>query len=153
MSEVSQASAQRRSTIKHVTALVAALAALITSIAAIVKPQDDSMTNRSYGELRKAVQDLTTATTQNHDDVIALRSYLLGYANATSGQGPTPPSPSPSPSPSIVVDAGAPNLADAPEHAITGGKMKPPTTSPIPTVHARPSVRELPDYDSFKSAK
>lgn len=64
------------STLKSTGVLIASLAALATSLGAIFKPQDHSVTQESYTELSKGITSLTEQSQKNHDDIVALRTYM-----------------------------------------------------------------------------
>lgn len=70
------------SPVKEWVTLVTALTALVAAIGAAFKPQDQTSTKMSYETLAKAVQEASAATARNHDDLVALRSYLEGYMEA-----------------------------------------------------------------------
>ncbi len=133
--------------------IIATTAALLTGIAAILKPQDQTAGRETYNELKTAIEQNSKDDRQNHDDIVSLRNYLDGYFNANgktvilpAGPPPPPPVPSPSPAPTIVskpkrwgpADAGAP-AAPAPAPAAAA--------PPLPDIHNPPPVQQLPNYD------
>jgi hypothetical protein len=71
-----------------------AVSALAASVASFFKPQDTTATKNSYEHTAKQIETLSAVSVQNHDDIIALRSFLEGYVRAQkpetkpeSGQG------------------------------------------------------------------
>lgn len=68
--------------LKNLPALIAAIAALVTSVAALRKPPDTTAAKASYEELSKLVSKLEDSSDQNHQDIIALRNFLEGYLRA-----------------------------------------------------------------------
>jgi hypothetical protein len=118
--------------------LILAVAGLLAAIVALVKPQSQSTAQASYEELSKAVYEISTATAKNHDDIVAVRSYLAGI----NGQ-PVPttnyipiflPNPTSSASASTVPSIVATIIVSAaPSHSA------PPTIGPKgPLVYLRP---------------
>jgi len=66
----------RGANIRSWAIMVASIAALLTSVGAIFKPQDHSVTQQGYEEITKSLQAVTTQQQQTHDDLIALRTYV-----------------------------------------------------------------------------
>ena len=58
--------------------LVAAAAALLTSVAAFTKPADQAPTRAAYEQLAGDIRALAKQTEQAHDDIEELKSYLRG---------------------------------------------------------------------------
>ena len=56
--------------------LVLAITGLVVAVASILRPQSTATARASYDELSKAVYEISAATERNHDDVVAIRSYL-----------------------------------------------------------------------------
>lgn len=112
--------------------LIASVVALLTSAGAFFKPQDHSVTQASYEELSKSLQALTDQQQKNHDDLVALRAYMVMRANdqyyvpnlpsAASTGGGEPPKPIPvvrvAP-PSPTTSASAPPPPPPPLHVVT----------------------------------
>lgn len=62
--------------LKHAPALIAALAAFFTAVAAIRKPPDTTASRAGYEELTKVIEQLTTQAKADHDQIIALRAHV-----------------------------------------------------------------------------
>ncbi len=62
--------------IRSIAILIASVAALITSIGAFFRPQDHSVQQASYEELSKSITAAYEEQQKNHDDIVALRTYL-----------------------------------------------------------------------------
>ena len=63
------------SKIRSWAVLVAAAGALLTSLAAILKPQDHTVSQTSYEEVSKAFQRLSDQSQLNHDDIRCWRCF------------------------------------------------------------------------------
>ncbi len=136
--------------LKSFAALIAAIAALLTALAAIFKPQDETMTKASYDEVKKSLADLTTASAHNHDDLVALRSYLVGYSNGVSGVAKSPPSLTPMPL--DAVDAGKPPEMYETWPPVSHPTVRPPAPSaapPPPVLHEKTAVHEPKDFSKL----
>lgn len=148
--------------------VIAAVGGLLTAAAAILKPRDDSATKASYVALAGGLEKLGAETTQNHDDLVALRGYLAAKEGA-----PVLSLALPGLAPS-VVDAGAPRAALAPlvrptktppkvvrlsDVVVVGalgsvGAGAPPTPAAPPEVHPAPAPMKAESFDEvLKSAK
>jgi hypothetical protein len=92
---------QKRSRAERAAALFTALAALITALGAVYKPEVSA--RRSYDEMSKGLEKLSKDAQQNHDDIVALRNYLDGY---TKSRETTPVTVSNTPSSAAGAPAG-----------------------------------------------
>ncbi|MCS6915965.1 MAG: hypothetical protein RMK29_01090 [Myxococcales bacterium] len=72
--------------LRTLPALITAATALVTAIAALRKPPDDTPTRLAYQELSKVIEQLAEASKQNQQDLIALRNFLEGYLRAAEGR-------------------------------------------------------------------
>ena len=61
---------------QRLTTFLASLAALLTAVGALIKSCDHSVTENAYATLAKGMQQVQSATEQNHQDLVALHSYL-----------------------------------------------------------------------------
>jgi len=146
----------RGSQIRSWAIFIAAIASFFTAIAAYVKPEDRSVTKQSYEELSTALSAMADQNQKNHDDIVALRTYLAdknGEMFVLPSQGASPPvAPLPSfVTPHLGLDAGAPHWsirleddAGAPPRLYTlrlGDAGSPSTlavvtdSKPLPTLH------------------
>lgn len=90
--------ARRRST----AALIVALTGVMTAVGAFIKSADHSVTKASYDELSTGLKKISDQTSQNHDDIVALRGYVAGL----NGEVLLPSaSVTPPPMPSATVSA------------------------------------------------
>jgi hypothetical protein len=70
--------------LKQLPALIAALTALVTAIAAFRKPPDTTASRAGYEELSKAIEEVSRSNVKNHEDIVALHAYLKAYAEVLS---------------------------------------------------------------------
>lgn len=150
-----------KSHIKEYVALITALTALVAGVAAVVKPQDESGTKASYETLSKALQEATEASAQNHDDIVALRSYIEGVMAhqkgapvATKAVGNRPrvragavAAKPPSVAPDMATLTLDPNLAP---HPVEPGPLLDPEVEAPPVLHNRPPVFQAPQYETLR---
>lgn len=66
-----------RSSVKTAAAFIA----VITAVASWLKPQDNTATKASYDVLSKEVKILSDQSVKNHDDLVAIKSYVDGFTN------------------------------------------------------------------------
>ncbi|MGH6877088.1 MAG: hypothetical protein ACREHV_06860, partial [Rhizomicrobium sp.] len=142
--------------------IIATTAALLTAVAAIFKPQDQTVNRNTYEQLRTAVIQADLEVKQNHDDMVALHNYLAGYF-ANNSTLSLPPLSSAT-TMITVVDAGAPpakittvtipNKKDAGAAPITFNIQTASSSFPLPEVHppAAPAA-PLPPFDSVAAQK
>lgn len=116
--------------------LILALSGLAVAIASIFKPQDHSTTKAAYEELSKDVQEVSSATQKNHDDLTALRGYLDGLRGTTLVA-------------STLVSATA-TMPSFPTHppASAASLAKPPMP---PFIGPRPTAVKPPTFDIVQS--
>jgi hypothetical protein len=131
--------AARTANLKHVAALIAAVAALVTSVSAFYRkpPEEDAKT--AYETLSKAMEKVSADTVQNHEDLLAMHNFLEGYIRARE-QGTT----------ATVVDAGTvPAIAATPiVH------LKPVVSSaPPPPMSPAPAPYKSLTFAAVKAAK
>lgn len=112
--------------------LILAITGLVVAIASIFRPQSTETARASYDELSKAVYEISAATGRNHDDVVAIRSYLA----AMNGH--------PIPSTDYVPIALPSALIPRPNASTSSTSSAPPTTViavvPVPVAHSAPPV-------------
>jgi hypothetical protein len=150
---------ENKSHIKEWVTLVTALTALVAGIGAIAKPQDQTSTKASYEVLSKAIQDNSTATARNHDDLVALRSYLEGYTQAQARRPVAPlvappkpvkvrpPKPKDPGIPAILIPDAPNEVTKAPLFSSTP-EPAPSPEEPLPSLHDRPDVWDAPNFDA-----
>jgi hypothetical protein len=131
--------------VKSMATLLTAMAALVAGLGAMFKPQDQTATKSSYEELRTSVKELAKAADDNHDDLMALRAYLDGYANATKGV--TLPAPTVSP-PTPTAGASTVGAATSSSSTPVVALLRPPP--PVPQIHPKQPVREPADFAKLK---
>jgi hypothetical protein len=134
--------------------IIATTAALLTGVAAVMKP-NDPVNKASYEELKSALEQSQRNEVQNHEDIMALRNYLDGYFK---GSGVPVVLPSVSPLPSAAPSASAAASAPRPPH--DAGAFPPATATvavvttapppPLPSLHSKPPTKQLPNYDDLK---
>jgi hypothetical protein len=73
--------------IQQLTTFFASIAALLTAVGAFIKSCDHSVTENAYSTLSKGVQQVQSATDQNHKDLVALRDYVAS-PSADAGEAP-----------------------------------------------------------------
>jgi len=149
--------------IKSWANVIATTAALLTAVAAINKPQDQTVSKNTYEQLKSAIEHTNQDVKENHDDMVALHNYLLGYY--AGDQFALPPLSSIK---SITIDAGisapVPTTAAAatvaavprPKHDTITLKITPPQTAQMaapPQVHAAPVTTVIPDFASASVSK
>jgi hypothetical protein len=121
--------------------IIATTAALLTAVAAIFKPQDQTVNRNTYEQLKHSIEETNDSVKQNHDDTVAMHNYLAGYfaGNATFSLPPISTAP--------VKDAGAPVVTF----------VIPPSTqtqaNPLPTIKSVSAPSAIPPFDSVAAKK
>jgi hypothetical protein len=118
---------------KSLANIIATTAALVTAVGALLKPTDTTVTEKSYSQLKTAIEHTAQDVKQNHDDMVALHNYLLGYYAGDQFSLP------PLSSSTIVVDAGAmvSGMASAAQPPVSvPTSLTVPIPSPTPQPHA-----------------
>jgi hypothetical protein len=100
---------------RSLSAVLAAVAAVITSAAAFLKSMNHDVTESAYNTLSESIVKLSDQQRRTQEDVAMLRGYLDGVSHAPLASSAAP----------LVVDAGAPLVATVPTH--TG---RPPAVAP-----------------------
>jgi len=125
---------EKKFDLKGWATIIAAVAALITSVVSAVKPQDTSVTKNAYVTLSSSISKLSDAEQKNHEDIANLRGYLDGISRAPLlvpadpiGTHPSPVSTSPS---------------------ATGPTMFAVSAPPVPTVHEATAPVTTPSFSS-----
>lgn len=111
--------------------LILAITGLVVALASVFRPQSTATARASYDELSKAVYEISAATGRNHDDVVAIRSYLA----AMNGH----PVPSTDYVPIVLPSA----LLPKPSASVSSTSSAPPTVIavvPVPVAHSAPPV-------------
>ncbi len=134
-----------REGLKHVAAIATALAAIVTSLVALLREPQEPKARSSYETLAKKVEELQGAQRQQHDDTVAMRGYLEGYLKSLRENQQTlaevAPAPAPSLRPLVRVRPGVDGdgIPDKPTL-----KPLPPPTLPKPA--ERPPMAAPPDF-------
>ena len=91
--------------------IIATTAALLTAVAAIFKPQDQTVNRATYEQLKGSIEQTNQYVKQEHDDTVALHNYLTGYfagnttfappalVSTASASAAAPPAPTQAPTP------------------------------------------------------
>jgi len=113
-----------RANLKHLAALIAAVAALLTAIGAFIHkpPEEDAKT--AFDALSRDMEKLSAGTTQNHDDIVAMHNYLDGFIRARE-LGTT----------AVIVDAGKEPAAPVVHLKPIASSAPPPPVSPAPAIY------------------
>lgn len=140
---------------KSMAVLLTAVTALVAALGTMFKPPDLTATKSGYEELRQSVKELNKATDQNHDDLVTLRAYLEGYANANRANGLGVPSAVAANAATAAASASSPptsaglRLAGSSGGAGGVGLSRPPTP-PIPDLHPKPATKDPADFSQLK---
>lgn len=130
--------------------IIATTAALLTGVAAVMKP-NDPVNKASYEELKSALEQSQKNELQNHEDIMALRNYLEGYFK---GSGVPVVLPTVSPLPSAAPSASAAAVPRPPATVAATATVAVVTTAPpppLPSLHSKPPAQHLPSYDDLKA--
>ncbi len=150
--------------------LLTALAAVLVALAALLRPQDHTVTKNSYEATTAGIAKVEDEIRKNHEDIVALRSYIDGVMHqSVSLPTEAAPAASPSPSPSAVprstprhrislsdaLGAAIPNISSiaessspppmAPAAALLLNEVPPP-----PPVHDEPKPWKPPAFDAIE---
>ena len=132
----------------------AAFIAVATAIGSWLKPQDNTATKASYDTLSQEVKTLSDQTVKNHDDMIAIKSYLDGFTNRVLNE----PVEIPSVNEKVLSEAvreslvkqriPISNIRKAVHDTISN---PPPITSASisPQISPRPIPMKIPDFNSM----
>ena len=149
--------------LKSLANVIATTAALLAAVTALIKPQDQTVNRNTYDQLKNAIEHTNQDVKQNHDDMVALHNYLLGYY--AGDQFALPPLSS---TKTVVVDAGIPATISTSTDVPKSTSIKPFSTSskkpdvitlriepvapsaapmaPLPEPHAAPRTSIIPDF-------
>lgn len=133
-----------REGLKHVAATATALAAIVTSLVALLREPQEPKARSSYETLAKKVEELQGAQRQQHDDTVAMRGYLEGYLKSlrenqqTLAEAPAPVILRPITRPRVDGD-GVPDSNSKPV-------LKPLPPPSLPKPAPRPPLAPLPDF-------
>ena len=114
----------------QITALIIALTSLITAVGAIIHRPTEDAAKAGYIELTKAILESQEAERKNHDDLMAMRTYLDGYTHSHEAVMTTVSTE--------VADAGKKEITHSPApapHTVSVVKVAPvPSAAPPPTI-------------------
>jgi len=131
--------------------VIATAAALITAVAAAVKP-NDPVNKASYEELKTVIEQIQKNDVQNHEDIMALRTYLDGYYKGTGIPIVLPPVGPLSAASAAPVSSTAQIVLVKPSPSssavVAVATSSPPP--PLPNLHSKPPEQKLPNYDDLK---
>lgn len=133
-----------RDSLKHVAAIATAIAAIVTSLVALLREPQEPKARSSYETLAKKVEELQGAQKQQHDDTVAMRGYLEGYLKSLRENQQTlaeTPAPVPSLRPITRPHVDGDGIPDKPRPAL---KPLPPPTLPKPA--ERQPMSAPPDF-------
>lgn len=139
--------------------IIATTAALLTAVAAVFKPQDQTVNRNTYEQLKASIESTNEDVKRNHDDMVVLHSYLQGYF-AGSAMFVAPPVNSALPilstTTSTSTSSKPPTIQSAPiisfsaPSATTSYRLVP---FPFPTVTPRASAQPIPTFESVAGKK
>jgi hypothetical protein len=121
---------------------ISIIAALATSITAALKP-NDPINKASYEELKKAVEQLNKNDTRNHEDIMAIHSYLESYAWSAASASAAAAQPPP------VPPRGRLRNKIVKKKSSKSEKLETPQTPVLPEIHGKPPVQNLPEFDEL----
>jgi hypothetical protein len=154
-----------------ITTRLSALGALVIAVGGIittfVKPQDHTADKAAYQEITKAIEQLNAQDKADHDDIVALRTYvalkegqpLFSAPVPTASSTATPTRPVKPKSVTMTVRAPSPAaaaalLAQGPPPPAAAGSAVTLFDEDLPPVHPEPAAVHPPAYDSVvKNAK
>ena len=119
--------------LKSFANIIATSAALIGAVAALYRPQDQTINKNTYEQLKTEIEHTNADVKQNHDDMVALHNFLLGYFAGDSFSLPQLSTPKVI---SLSVDAGIPTSTPHPK----------PETNSVPL-----NVRTIPTISSIST--
>lgn len=130
--------------VKRWVNIVATAVAIGIATASAMKPADP-MGEKSYAELKKAIETCGSDAKQNHDDIIALRNFLEGYTRAAV------PIPAPPPGASSVYVPVKIHTPARPGGSALGVAVLPAPSPPdLPKLGPPPQSQKLPEYGDLK---
>jgi len=133
-------------TIRSYAALLTAVAAVAT---AFLKPQDHSVAKAGYGELSKAVDELSAQTKANHDDLVALRGYVAAKDGELLMPRPVVLSQADAGVGASLGAGGGAGVARAPEALVRPSPSSPAVILEPPPVHSAPAAVHPAEFDSI----
>jgi hypothetical protein len=124
--------------------LLVAVAAIITAVYTLTKPQDTKVTQKSYEILVERINGLAKATENNHDDIARLTGYLEYSSALKQPLQPLQPILQPS---KIVVHPlkpikRIPSIDDIAKIDVTAESEAPP----LPSISPRPVSQSPPPF-------
>lgn len=138
-----------RDQLKGLAAVLMGVAAIVTSVAAYTRKEEEPGARAGYGELTAALLAVQATERQNHDDLVALHTFVEEYTKSheaiitqvpIAGPPPSGAAPTPPAGPTVPSHPGAPAvgqvsrvLSMAPAHA-----PAPPVVHPLPPPPAAP---------------
>jgi hypothetical protein len=132
---------------------IAAIVAVITSVASWFKPQDNTATKASYDTLSQEVKQIADQSVKNHDDLVATKAYLDGFTNRVLNE----PVEIPSTSEQTLAESVRENLIKQRlplkliRHAVHETVVNPPpvtSASSSPPISPRPAPIKIPDFNA-----
>jgi len=142
--------------------IIATTAAMLTAVAAVFKPQDQTVNRNTYEQLKASIEHTNEDVKQNHEDMVAIHSYLQGYFAGSAAFAPLS-----SNVPTATSAQKPPNIQTAPTVTFTvpSATATATTTSytyapssrtplfPLPSLTQRPAPPTLPPFDSVAAKK
>lgn len=139
--------------VMSVKELILAVTGLLIALASILKPQSNATARASYDELSRAVYEIGAATERNHDDVVAIRSYLAamnGHPVPATSYVPVVLPSSLLPRPSASVPPSTSSTSPAPTAFIAVVPVAAASHSAPPVVGPRPPPVWIRPFDQVK---
>ena len=155
--------------------LLTALAAVLVALAALLRPQDHTVTKNSYETTAQGIAKVEDEIRKNHEDIVALRSYIEGVmhqglpspAESSSAAPAAAPTAGLTPLPRLhllprlggaapAAGAGAPVMAESSAMAAAGPPvplqmlLQHDDLPPPPPVHDEPKPWKPPAFDAIE---
>lgn len=128
---------------------------LTIACAAYLKPETSS--RKTYDVLAHNLEEQSKATTQNHEDIVALRNYLEGYARHETESGVTyqvSSVPTATGSSTHALPVPIPSGSAAPKAMVKIKRVEPPPApppaSPAPATYVAKNYKSVTGTDDIK---
>lgn len=149
---------EKPSILKGWAAIIASVAALVTAIGAFLKPPQEPAAKAAYETLSSAVKSNSEEIAKNHDDILALRNYMEGFAKGVRVSPATSSSITiyPSPDGSTIHISAKTNPSTkpsaTPSTSTIASEFPAPRMPPLspPSIGPRPLVWSPPDFNKMR---
>lgn len=144
--------AEKRKRTRAITALIGALATFLLALTSYIRSHAEPSAKAGQETMTAALADISKATAQNHDDIMALRNFLDGYVKASSSAAAAPPTlVSVTPSASARPPGTPPR--PTPTAVVVAQPQPPPSTAPPAPAPQRPTVYDKGELDKSIATK